>query len=515
VTMGAIGSNSWFLGIDMGTGSCKSVVIDENVRILGFGVGDYSSSGVQTRWREQDPDAMLEGMIRSAKAAISQSGVDGKGCAGVSLGSALHGILAVDKSDNPLTGVITWADDRASLQARKVKETFDTRSLYQQTGCPSHWMYPLYKLIWLREIRPEIFHKARRFISAKEFVVKRLVGDYAVDYSLAAGSGLLNAHTLTWNEDALNLIGIGAERLSELCRPFETFHGINPDLAGAIGISPNTPFVMGSSDAANSNLGAGAIHEWQSTCMIGTSGAFRIISSKPILDKRARSWCYVIDETRWLVGGAINNGGVALSWLQNMLNLRLPALSEPTELSFDDLVQMASQVDAGAQGVVCLPFFAGERSPNWNLNARAMFFGLTLLHDARHMARALLEGVAFRMRSISDVLCEISGDIRQIRASGGFTHSPVWVQIVADALGREMVVPEYGETSSLGAAFWAMLGTGALPSIGRIGELVKLAETYRPNRDNAAIYDKEFEIYNRLYDAVSPCFDALSELHKS
>jgi len=246
--------------------------------------------------------------------------------------------------------------------------------------------------------------------------------------------------------------------------------------------------------------------------MVGTSGAFRIISPKPILDKQGRSWCYVVDENRWLVGGAINNGGVALSWLQDMLNSALPDSAGNATYSFDDLVQLADKADPGALGAVCLPFFAGERSPYWNLNARAMFFGLTLHHDARHMARAVLEGVAFRMRSLSDVLCEISEDIRQVRASGGFTRSRLWVQIITDTLNRELVVPEWGETSSLGAAFWAMLGTGALSSIEEIGGLVRLADNYRPNPDNAAVYDKQFEVYKQLYAAVSPCFEAVSDL---
>jgi gluconokinase len=409
---------------------------------------------------------------------------------------------------------MTWADDRASRQARKVQETVDTTALYQQTGCPSHWMFPLYKLIWIRDKEPEIFKKAHKFITAKEFILKRLIGEYIVDYSLAAGSGMLNTHTLKWDETALDLIGITTAQLSELSRPTKVFKKMDPELSAAIGVPSDTLFILGSSDAANSNLGAGAVHAWESTCMVGTSGAFRIISPKPILDPRARSWCYVADIDKWLVGGAINNGGVALSWLQDMLNSAFPKAAAEVKLNYGDLAQLAGRSDAGSEGLICLPLFAGERSPHWNLNARAMFFGLTLQHDARHMARALLEGVAFRMRSLSEVLCEISEDIRQVRASGGFTRSPLWVQIITDTLNRELAIPEWGETSSLGASFWAMLGAGALSSFEEIGKVVKIRETYQPNPQNAALYGRQFEIYKDLYAATSPYFEAVSDLTK-
>jgi len=504
----------WFLGIDLGTGSCKSVVVDEKAHVLGFGVSDYQSDSVQSKWREQDPNAMVGGMVRSVRAAVSDAGVSGKQCAGLSLGAALHGILAVDRNGDPLTGVMTWADDRASVQARRAKETGAAESLYDETGCPIHWMYPLYKIQWLREEAPEVFSKADRFISAKEFIVKHLVGDYIVDYSLAAGSGLLNTHALTWSKTARDLIGIETGRLSSLCGPTETFSRISSEIADAMGISPETPFVLGSSDAANSNLGAGAVHAWQSTCMVGTSGAFRIISPKPVLDRSARSWCYAVDKDKWLVGGAINNGGVALSWLQDMFNSALSTVPENRSLTFNDLVDLAAQAEAGAGGVICLPFFAGERSPYWNLNARAMFLGLTLQHDARHIARSLLEGVAFRMRSLHEVLCEISEDIREIRASGGFTRSSLWLQIVTNAFNSELSVPKWGETSSLGAAFWAMLGTGALSSFESIGDLVELDRTHRPEADGAAIYDRVFEIYKSLYTTISPSFESIAGLQK-
>ena len=196
-----------------------------------------------------------------------------------------------------------------------------------------------------------------------------------------------------------------------------------------------------------------------------------------MLDAASRTWCYAIDPKHWLVGGAINNGGIALSWLKDLLHSALPNLPRDMQMSFDDLTSLASRAPIGAGGIICLPFFAGERSPNWNLHARALFFGLALDHKIEHLARAVLEGISFRFRSVYDVLTEITGDIRQIRASGGFTHSPFWLQITADALNRELVVPVWGETSSLAAALWAIKRADTLSSLQDIDKLIPIGES--------------------------------------
>ena len=143
--------NPWFLGIDLGTGSCKSIVIDEKARILGFGSGSYTGSTSHSKWNEQDPQSILAGMIRSVKIAIEQAGVRPVDCLALSIGGALHSLIAVDRSGKPLTGVITWADGRGSPQAQAIRRTPQATELYQHCGCPVHGMYPLYKILWLRQ----------------------------------------------------------------------------------------------------------------------------------------------------------------------------------------------------------------------------------------------------------------------------------------------------------------------------------------------------------------------------
>lgn len=492
----------WFLGIDLGTGSCKTVVVGPEAQILGLGVGHYAVQENGARFVEQDADNLYGGLIESVRAALDSAGVLPTACEGLSVGGALHSLVAVNDSGEALTGVYTWADGRAGEQAARWRGTENGQVLYDHTGCPPHAMYPLYKLIWLRENEPLVFRQAYRFGSAKEYAVARLTGKWVVDYNLAAGTGLLDALTLDWHPQALELAGISAEQLSPLGEPQLRVAGLVPEAARMLGLPSGVPVILGASDAVNSNLGAGAVEPWQATCMIGTSGAYRVIANRPVLDPRRRSWCYAIDPEHWLVGGAINNGGLAFTWLREVLG---------QENSFERLLDLAGEVEAGAGGVVCLPFFAGERSPNWNLEARAAFVGLTQNHDTRHLARAVLEGICLRMRSLQLVLQDLGLDIRQVRASGGFTQSDLWVQVMADVLNRELILPAFGETSSLGAAAWPLVAAGVLPNLAALEAHVQLDREIRQRPEQAAVYDRLYALYERLYSAISLEFSSLAE----
>nr|HMN61597.1 gluconokinase [Anaerolinea sp.] len=458
-----------FLGIDLGTGSCKACLTAPDGRVLGFGQGDYAASGAAHAWTEQDPRGLFAGMTAASRAALESAHVSPGQVAAFSLGGAMHSLLALDAAGEPLTGVITWADGRGARQALRERTTPPAAERYQRTGCPAHGMYPLYKMLWMREEAPQLFARAARFATAKDYVVERLTGQWLLDYSLGAGHGLMDTRALAWDPEALALAGLTPAQLPALAGPAHALRLRSPQLAAQMGLLDGTPLILGCSDAVNSSLGAGAVLPGQATLMVGTSGALRLVSPQPILHPAARSWCYAIDPAHWLVGGAINNGGGAPSSLRDT-----PSPAAGRGLSFDELTALAAQAPAGSGGLLCLPFFAGERSPNWNLNARGVFFGLGLQHGAPHMARALLEGVAFRFRGLADMLVEVDCAPVDVRASGGFVHAPLWLEITASALNRRLRLPAFGETSCWGAAAWAAIGSGALESLEAAGALVQI-----------------------------------------
>jgi gluconokinase len=498
-------AEKYFLGIDPGTGSCKACVLDRAGRVLGFGQGAYAAGDDRLHWNEQDPRGVMAGMAAASRQALEAAQAKAGEVSAVSLGGAMHSLLALDSAGEPLTGVITWADGRGAKQAAAQRGTPQAEQRYRRTGCPAHGMYPLYKILWMREEAPELFARAARFATAKDYVLAQLCGEWLLDYSLGAGHGLMDTRALAWDGEALALAGLRPGQLPVLAGPGQALRLRSPALAAEMGLLDGTPLILGCSDAVNSSLGAGAVLAGQATLMVGTSGALRLIAPQPVLHPAGRSWCYAIDPAHWLVGGAINNGGVALSWLRDLFNQAANA-----QLSFDDILALAGQAPAGAGGLVCLPFFAGERSPNWNLNARGAFVGLTLQHGAAHMARALLEGIALRFRSLAEMLAEAGCELSEVRASGGFVQSPLWLQITASALKRELRLPASGETSCWGAAAWALIGAGALGSLEEAGALVALEGSVQPDAGQAEVYERLYPIYARLYANLLPSFEEIA-----
>ena len=502
-------SKPWFLGIDLGTGSCKAMIVDASLNILGVAASDYG----QTVWKEQDADITLSSMIKAVRLVMEKAAVEPEDCAAISLGCALHGVMAVDKSGTPLSGVMTWSDDRALQQSEKIKKDDSQNSIYQISGCPVHWMYWPYKVMWLKENKPESFAKAWKFISVKSYILHKLIGEYVIDYSVAGGGGFLDVKNLSWSQTILDMVGLEKKHFSSLASPHTVFEGINPELAEKMGLPAKVKLVLGASDAANSSLGAGAVLPDQATCMIGTSAALRVIYPEPFLDPQGRSWCYPFDDQHWLVGGALNNGGIVLSWLKDTINSAFSTENQ-AKFDFEDVFRLASEVEMGANGLIILPYFAGERSPNWSLNSRAVFYGLTLEHDMRHISRALLESISFRLRQLTEILKGLNIEVSEIRTSGGGTRSHFWMQILADILGKDISLPETEETSSFGTALWAMKGSGYLSDFSCLKEKIGIKKKFSADNDRYEFYSKIFQNYFELNELLRPYQNNYKFTHK-
>ena len=518
----------WYLGLDLGTSSCKCALIDTHGQLLAVVNQPYPDSESNPGWKTQGPEAVLEGLTRAVQRGTAKAGVDPARCAAASLGGALHSLVLLDREGRPLTPVSTWADDRAAAQAEAVRQSGLGRELYQATGCPPHGMYPLYKLRWLHKHQPDLLQQAGHLVSAKEYVTARLTGRYLVDYSLASGSGLLNMHTLAWEPEALEAAGIPRDQLSELSGPRTRLHVTDRDFLDATGLPAGLTLVLGSSDAANSNLGAGAVRPETATCMIGSSAAYRVLAPEPILPPEPSTWCYAVDRDHWLVGGALNSGGLAVSWLKELA----ASLAEGETLSFNRLLKLAEASPAGSRGLLFLPLLAGERSPGWNLQARGALVGLSLEHTLGDITRAVLEGIAFRLRLIDELLSGLvggsgggpkggpgggsggvpKGGITRVRASGGFTRSPFWIQLISDVLGRPLEVPRCGDTSALGAAYWARIGAQGTQDLADAEEWPPVEAVYQPDPDLASRYQELDQLSRELYRAAGPFSAQLAEL---
>jgi len=490
------------IGIDIGTTNTKAVAMAEDGVTLGSASVSYQVYKDGEGRHELDPDQLLDAVVTTLRevveklvaAGLAGRTVKGRGLAGISLSCAMHSLIAVDGEGHPLTRAITWADVRSEAYARKLRGTETGKRIYAVTGTPIHAMSPLCKLLWLKEQEPELFRRAARFVSIKEYIWRRLFGKYRVDHSLASATGLFDIRRRAWNPESLALAGIDEGQLSEPvpCTYWEA--GLLPGWA-SLGLPVDLPFVIGSSDGCLANLGTGAIRRGDTALTIGTSGAIRMTTTAPETDVQERIFSYVLADGYYVCGGATNNGGNVLQWYTGQVLGRKDA--DATELA--KLVTEANTVAPGCEGLVFLPYVHGERAPVWDADAKGVFFGVRSIHEQRHFLRAVMEGVSFSLRQVGASLEETIGPIERIYASGGFTHSPIWLQMMADIFQKKVMVTGAADASAVGAAQLGFYALGILPGLDAAASLVKVEAVYEPASEQAEVYRKNYRVFTELY----------------
>lgn len=493
-------TNKAIMGVDIGTTGVRAVLYRPDGTMLANKSLEYALHTPEAAWAEQDPEEICQATLAVIKEAVKASELPASEIAGLCFSSVFHSLIPVDETGAALHPMLIWADTRSQKYVEKIKAEQDGQAIYAKTACPPHPMYPFYKILWFKYERPAIFARTARFISIKEYIFYRLLGKYIVDKSIATGTGLYNVHTLQWDVELLTLAGIEADKLSEVASTTHIERTLKPEIAAKLGLDPQTAIILGAGDGILSNVGAGAVNPGQITAMIGTSGAVRVITDRPQIDAERRTWCYNLTDEHWVLGGAINNGGISLRWLRDTLGESECQKAQEESLdAYDLLIRSAEKAPVGADGLLLLPFFSGERAPYWNANARAVFFGLNLKHTKADMVRATLEGVIYSMYSVFSALEAFAGSASEIRVSGSFTRSPFWVQIMADVFGRVISVPGEPEGSAFGAAALGMYALGIFDDIQKIGDLVPITQKYYPNEANHLRYQKLFTLYERIY----------------
>lgn len=499
------------LAIDIGTTSVKTLLVDRGGRVLGQESREYPLRTPGPDRAEQNPDEIFAAVLEGVERVVRKAGIRPRDLLCASLSSAMHSLIALDGHGAPLTECIIWADNRSREQAERLKADGRGRRIYLNTGTPIHPMSPLPKLMWLRERAPEVFQRARMFLGIKEYVLYRLFGQYVTDHSLASATGLFHLRNRTWDTDALEAAGVEPERLPELMPTTGILTGLNPRYADKMGLAHDLPFVVGASDGVLANLGIGASEPGTVAVTIGTSGAVRGTVTEPLTDPKQRLFCYALTDRHWVIGGAINNGGIMLRWVRDELaTLEAAEARERGMDPYDHLSFLASEVPPGADGLLFLPFMAGERAPYYNANARGVFFGLSLAHSKRHMIRAVMEGVMFRILSVVNALRELTGQENEIRASGGFARSSFWCSLLADIVGTRVAIPDSIESSGLGAAKLALLAMGEIRDFAELAHWNRVPVLYEPDRAHREIYARLEPIYNRVYEHLCPDFDDIA-----
>jgi gluconokinase len=443
------------IGLDVGTTAVKAVA---------FGLG---SSWRRDASREypllqpapgqavQDPAKILTAAQATLAECVAATG--GADVPAISVSAAMHGLIALDADLRPLTPLLTWADDRASEEARSLRRSGQATQLHATTGVPVHPMSPMTKLMWFARHDPGTWSAARWWVGLKDYILLWLTGKLVTELSSASGTGLLEMSTRDWSEMALSVCGVSAERLPQIL-PTTSKLAIAPATAGKVGLPAGTTVVVGAADGPLGNLGTGAITKGAVGLSLGTSGAIRIAVDEPRVDADGSLFCYALTDSKWVVGGAVSNGGGVMHWAGHALAPDIEAAAGGAG-TYEAVLELAASVPAGSEGLVMLPYLLTERAPLWEPDVRGAYLGLRREHTRAHLIRAALEGVCMQMRIILDRLDAVE-DVRSVRATGGVFRSTLWREVMAATLGRPLYVVGEADGTALGAAALALLALG-------------------------------------------------------
>lgn len=505
----------YMIGVDIGTTSTKAVLYDRSGHIKASHHVLYPLYTDVPDAAEQDPAEIFDAVLMTIKHVVREAGAAKNEIDFVSFSSAMHSLILMDDHNQPLTRSITWADNRSHAHAKWLKHNHP--DIYERTGTPIHPMSPLSKMLWLKEEESALYRQTKKFIGIKEYVFYELFNRYVVDYSIASATGLFNIHELAFDRQVLELLAVDRSQLSEPVDTTTYYTDMNTRYADLMGISTDTPFVIGASDGVLSNLGVNAFKPGEVAVTIGTSGAIRTVIDQPKTDQHGRLFCYALTKDQWVIGGPVNNGGIVLRWIRDELAASETETAKRLGVeSYDVLMKIAERVPAGSNGLLFHPYLAGERAPLWNADVRGSFFGLTLRHQKEHMIRAALEGVIFNLYSVFIALTVLMDEpVKSLKATGGFAKSELWRQMMADIFDHELIVPESHESSCLGAMALGQVALHQKENFDHIDDMVGSSYQHSPNFEHVKVYRELLPIYLNLTQSLAENYTAIADFQRT
>lgn len=488
------------IGLDVGTTAVKVGLYLPDGTEHAVASRDYPLSTPRPGWAEQDPDEIVAAALDALAEITAVARSSGIAVAGIATSTPMHSLMGLDADGRPLMPLMTYADTRARRDAAELRR--EHLDVYRRTGTPLHPMAPLAKLRWIHDEQPQLARRVRRWVTIKEYLLTALTGQAAIDHASASATGLYALQSRDWDAEALKLAHIDAEQLAPLVPTDHVLAGLATSTAERSGLPVDTPVVAGATDGVLANLGVGALGGGLGAVTIGTSGAVRVTVDEPVTDAGMRLFCYVMTPGRWVVGGAISNGGLWLRWLRE----------EVFGGEFDDeqLTELAGRVPAGSDGVLALPYLTGERAPQWSGAPSGVLFGLRFQHGRGHLVRAGLEGVAHQLRLVTDALDETGHPVSRLRATGGFVNSSLWVQIVADILGVPVELPRVTEATAFGAGVLGMSALDLIRDVDQIEDLIVTLDRFEPNERDREVYDAAHARYAELTEVLAEPFERLA-----
>ncbi|WP_375104018.1 xylulokinase [Paenibacillus sp. RS8] len=481
----------YVIGVDLGTSAVKTVLVDPQGKVAFEHSESYPLSRPQPNWSEQNPEDWVKGTLVSLRRLIEVSGIDPSQVDGLSFSGQMHGLVLVDKEGQVLRPAILWNDTRTTAQCRRIEKTLGA-TLIEVARNRALEGFTLPKILWVQENEPEVLSQAYQFLLPKDYVRLRLTGDYAMDYSDAAGTLLLDVGSKTWSAEIAEAFELPLSLCPRLVESFEQTGTLLPDIAEASGLLSSTKVFAGGADNACGALGAGVLGEGRTMCSIGTSGVVLSYESNKDLNLEGKVHFFNHGEKdAYYIMGVTLAAGHSLTWFKETF---------AADKSFDELLNGVSSIPAGSGGLLFTPYIVGERTPHPDANIRGSFIGMDSGHTLTHFTRSVLEGITFSLRESIEIVRDSGKEITEIIAIGGGAKNEAWLQMQADIFNASIVKLESEQGPAMGAAMLAAYGSGWFASLSACAEaFIRPADVYTPDPKQAAIYDGLFNLYQEVY----------------
>lgn len=502
----------YFLGIDVGTYETKGVIVAEDGVVVQSDRIRHGLSILHPGWAEHDAEAvwwhdtctLIRKLLDSA--AIFPGQIQAIACSAIA-----PCVLPLGEDGRALRPAILYGiDTRASAEIAELESEIGRDTLIERCGNTLSTQSVGPKILWLKRHEPEVYSQARHFVTATTFLVGRLTNRLWVDhYTAAAGyTPFYNVSTQGWDLELCREI-VDIEQLPQIGWAADTAGTITPEAARATGLAEGTPVIVGTADAAAEAVSVGVVDPGQTMLMYGSTAFMICVTSEHIKDQRLWSAPFLFPQMFTLSGGMATTGALT-QWFNDQIARDLA--THDKSVAYSRLIEEGQRIPPGAQGLLVLPYFSGERTPIQDPHARGVLFGLTLSHSRSHVYRAMLEGIGHGIRHHLDIVAEVHVPQEELVAVGGGTHNSLWLQIVSDICGIPQRVPHQTIGASYGDAFLAGMGCGRFETKEAIRGWVREQRTILPNMEHRERYDAYHHLYLGLYEKTKEIMHQLHSL---
>ncbi len=504
-----------YLGLDLGTTAIKALLVDHDFRVIGLASREYPIDCPQRDWAQQDPEDWWRGLVECVREVVAAARPEQ--IAGLAVATQGDTLCPVDEDGRALAPARTWMDARATREVEEFLQARDADAWYRLCGMKPAPFQAAATVAWLRKHQPEAYHRAAWFALVQDFAMFRLTGHRVTDIPNASRTLLFDVPQRCWADDLLSLVGLDRSRLAEARESGTAVGPLLPSAAEALGLSEGVTVALGAHDQCAAATGCGALAPGTMMLSCGTAWALVAAARSPMLDDLARlqTYCHAFPGG-WAVLGA-QPGGALLRWFRDEWTPEFAGSDDGYEalvkeakmcLTHFETSENVSDTFSPAGDLLFLPHLYGAITPAWQPHARAGILGLTLGHTRGAVVRGLLEGVALEARWNVEVMEEVVGPIEELRMIGGAAKSRPWAQIVADATGKRVLLPQVSEAAAYGAALLAAKAVGDLPRTEEATDRLPISAALEPRPEEherlSGLFESYREVFYRLAEALRP-----------